>query len=141
CTWRTARRTTPWPVMDPARLLAASAVVGLLALSAGAANLLPEDAARHIGETATVCGVVASDMFEARRSRHFGSREPDPTSRLHAFAKPTIKRTAKVGDHRASKQKLSPRPVSPRAPQTPIGTTGRVSDLCAGEYSSRLPMV
>jgi hypothetical protein len=51
--------------MNPARLLAASAVIGLCAISAGAADLRPEDAVRHIGETATVCGVVASAKFEA----------------------------------------------------------------------------
>ena len=51
--------------MNPARLLTVSAVVGLWAISAGAADLRPEDAVRHIGETATVCGVVASTMFEA----------------------------------------------------------------------------
>src|SRR5215472_15655436 len=51
--------------MNRARLLAASAIVGSWAFPAGAANLRPEDAARHIGETATVCGVVASAMFEA----------------------------------------------------------------------------
>src|SRR5438132_9876757 len=51
--------------MNPARLLTASAVVVLWATSVGAADLRPEDAARHIGETATVCGVVASAMFEA----------------------------------------------------------------------------
>ena len=50
--------------MNSARLLAASAVVGLWALSAGAANLRPEDAVSHIGESATVCGVVASAKFE-----------------------------------------------------------------------------
>ena len=51
--------------MNAARLLTASAVVGLWASSAGAADLRSEDAVRHIGETATVCGVVASAMFEA----------------------------------------------------------------------------
>jgi hypothetical protein len=51
--------------MNPARLLAASAVVGLWASAAGVADLRPEDAVRHMGETATVCGVVASAMFEA----------------------------------------------------------------------------
>jgi hypothetical protein len=51
--------------MNRARLLAASAVVGLWAFSAGAADLHPEDAVRHVGETATVCGVVASAKFEA----------------------------------------------------------------------------
>jgi len=51
--------------MNPARLLTASAVVGLWGASAGAADLRPEDSKRHIGETATVCGVVASAIFEA----------------------------------------------------------------------------
>jgi hypothetical protein len=37
----------------------------LWATSVGAANLRPEDAVSHIGETATVCGVVASAEFEA----------------------------------------------------------------------------
>ena len=51
--------------MNPARLLTASAVVGLWATLADAADLRPEDAVSHILETATVCGVVASAMFEA----------------------------------------------------------------------------
>ncbi|HKM70436.1 MAG TPA: hypothetical protein VJX94_10325 [Stellaceae bacterium] len=50
--------------MNPARLRVASAVVGLCAFSASAADLRPEDAVSHIGETATVCGVVASAKFE-----------------------------------------------------------------------------
>src|SRR5947207_15088874 len=51
--------------MNPARLLAASAVIALWATLAGAADVRPEDAKRHIGESATVCGVVASAKFEA----------------------------------------------------------------------------
>jgi hypothetical protein len=51
--------------MNPTRLLTASAAVGLWGTSVGAADLRPEDAVRHIGETATVCGMVASAMFEA----------------------------------------------------------------------------
>jgi hypothetical protein len=51
--------------VNPAKLLTASAVLGLWATLAGAAELRPEDAVRHSGETATVCGVVASAMFEA----------------------------------------------------------------------------
>jgi hypothetical protein len=51
--------------MNPARLLAALVAVELWAYSAGAANLPPEDAASHIGEKATVCGVVASAKYEA----------------------------------------------------------------------------
>jgi hypothetical protein len=37
-----------------------------LAYSASAADLRPEDAASHIGETATVCGVVASAKIWCR---------------------------------------------------------------------------
>ena len=51
--------------MNTARLLAALAAVGLWACPASAASLRPEDAVGHIGETATVCGVVASAKFEA----------------------------------------------------------------------------
>lgn len=51
--------------MNLTRLLAASAVVGLWAFSANAADLRPEDTPSHIGETATVCGVIASAKFEA----------------------------------------------------------------------------
>jgi DNA/RNA endonuclease YhcR with UshA esterase domain len=47
------------------RLLAASAVFGSWAFSTMAAPLSPENAAGHIGETATVCGVVASSKYEA----------------------------------------------------------------------------
>jgi hypothetical protein len=50
--------------MNLTRLLAASAIVGLWTFSASAADLRPEDAASHIGERATVCGVVASAKFE-----------------------------------------------------------------------------
>jgi hypothetical protein len=46
------------------------AVLGLWALPAAAAELNPEDASKHIGETATVCGVVASARFlSGSRSR------------------------------------------------------------------------
>jgi hypothetical protein len=51
--------------MSPTRLLIASALFGSLAFSTAAAPLTPEDAAGHIGETATVCGVVASAKYEA----------------------------------------------------------------------------
>ena len=51
--------------MNPITLLVASAVFGLWVFSAVAAPLSPEDAAGHIGETATVCGVVASAKYEA----------------------------------------------------------------------------
>jgi hypothetical protein len=55
--------------MSPARLLTASAVFGSWAFSTMAAPLSPEDAAGHIGETATVCGVVASAEYEADAQR------------------------------------------------------------------------
>jgi hypothetical protein len=50
--------------MSPTRLLIALAVVGSWAFSTLAAPLNPKDAAGHIGETATVCGVVASTEYE-----------------------------------------------------------------------------
>jgi hypothetical protein len=51
--------------MKPAGLLVLSAAFGLWAFSTMAAPLTLEDTARHIGETATVCGVVASAKYEA----------------------------------------------------------------------------
>ncbi len=51
--------------MSPTRLLVASAVFGSWGFSTIAATLSPEDAAGHIGETATVCGIVASAEYEA----------------------------------------------------------------------------
>ena len=47
-------------------IAAAAAMLGLAAASAGAAELGPGDAARHVGETATVCGVVASAKYLSR---------------------------------------------------------------------------
>jgi DNA/RNA endonuclease YhcR with UshA esterase domain len=46
-------------------LAVASAVLGILTLPAGAATVSPEDAAGHVGETATVCGSVASAKYAA----------------------------------------------------------------------------
>ncbi len=51
--------------INPAKLLAALAALGLWACPVSAANLRCEDAASRIGETATVCGVAASAKFEA----------------------------------------------------------------------------
>ena len=52
--------------MKPADMLVASAVsLGLWTASTTAAPLNPEEAVGHIGETATVCGVVASAKYEA----------------------------------------------------------------------------
>jgi hypothetical protein len=47
------------------RLPVASAVFGFWAFSASAAPQTPTGAAGHIGETATVCRVVASAEYEA----------------------------------------------------------------------------
>jgi hypothetical protein len=57
-------------------------LLGLWALPAAAAELSPEEASKHIGETATVCGVVASARFlSGARSRptllNLGKPYPD----------------------------------------------------------------
>jgi hypothetical protein len=44
-----------WPLV--------AAVLGLWAIAASAEELRPEEAAKHVGETTTVCGVVASAKF------------------------------------------------------------------------------
>jgi hypothetical protein len=103
--------------MNPTRLLAASVAAGLLAYSASAADLRPEDAASHIGETATVCGVVASAKFEA-----------------HARAQPTLLDLGKsyphavftaviCGDHRS---KFGAPETSLRGKR--VCVTGQISD-------------
>ena len=53
--------------MNRARFLVALAAFASWAfvITAEAAPLSPEDAAAHIGETARVCGVVASAKYEA----------------------------------------------------------------------------
>jgi hypothetical protein len=60
----------------------APGVAVLSALAAAAAPLGPEDTARHLGETATACGVVASAKFLSdRRSQptllNLGKPYPD----------------------------------------------------------------
>jgi hypothetical protein len=103
--------------MNPAGLLVASAAVGLWTYSASAADLRPEDAASHIGETATVCGVVASAKFEA-----------------HARARPTLLDLGKsyphaiftaviYGDHRS---KFGTPETSLRGKR--VCATGQISD-------------
>jgi hypothetical protein len=52
-------------VMDAVRLTVA-ALLGLWSFPVAATSISPEDAVRHIGETATVCGVVASAKFDAQ---------------------------------------------------------------------------
>ena|SRR5205807_4775433 len=53
--------------MSPIRLMVALAMFASWAFvtTAAADPVNPEDAAAHIGETATVCGVVASAKYEA----------------------------------------------------------------------------
>jgi hypothetical protein len=51
--------------MSAAKMIAAVAIFELWALPLCAADLSPEDAAHHVGETATVCGLVASAKFDA----------------------------------------------------------------------------
>jgi hypothetical protein len=46
-------------------LQAASALLGLCASATTAAPLSPDDAVAHMGEIATVCGLVASAEYEA----------------------------------------------------------------------------
>jgi DNA/RNA endonuclease YhcR with UshA esterase domain len=46
-------------------LAVAAVAFSLWALSAGAASISPADAASHVGETATVCGLVASAKYAA----------------------------------------------------------------------------
>jgi hypothetical protein len=56
--------------MNAAKLIPLSVVFGLWAVSINAAPLSPEEAAAHIGETATVCGVVVSTKFVTSSLSH-----------------------------------------------------------------------
>ena len=49
--------------MNARKLVLLSAVCGPWAFSTSAASLAPGDAASHVGENATVCGLVASAKF------------------------------------------------------------------------------
>ena len=49
--------------MNAARAVVTSTIFFLWAFSTGAATLAPGDAVSHVGESATVCGVVASAKF------------------------------------------------------------------------------
>jgi hypothetical protein len=67
--------------MNKATLLAAAAL-GLWALPSGGASLSPDDAASHVGQTATVCGVVVSTKFDEHLKSQptfldFGKPYPD----------------------------------------------------------------
>jgi DNA/RNA endonuclease YhcR with UshA esterase domain len=52
--------------MKRSPVLAFCVAVVLGSLPAGAASISPEDAAGHVGESATVCGVLASAHYAAR---------------------------------------------------------------------------
>jgi DNA/RNA endonuclease YhcR with UshA esterase domain len=54
--------------MKRPRMLALFVAVVLCSPAAVAATITPEEAAAHVGETATVCGIVASARY-AERSR------------------------------------------------------------------------
>lgn len=47
------------------RLAVAFGILGILTVPALSASVTPEDAVRHVGESATVCGTVASAKFAA----------------------------------------------------------------------------
>jgi hypothetical protein len=49
--------------------LAATVLLAIAALPALAAEMAPDDAARHVGETATVCGVVESARYAERSTK------------------------------------------------------------------------
>ena len=51
--------------MTLAIAIGAPAVFGLFTVAARAADVPAEDAARHLGETATVCGLVASGKYDS----------------------------------------------------------------------------
>jgi micrococcal nuclease len=74
-------------------------MLGLLVLSAplaSAAPPSPEEAAEHVGETATVCGLVASAHFSARSPEqptflNLGKRYPDQLFTIVIFGRDRAK--------------------------------------------------
>jgi hypothetical protein len=68
--------------MDRAGLLVGSMALCLWAVSSNAAYITPDEAANHVGQTATVCGPIASTKYDAHlRSQptflDFGKPNPD----------------------------------------------------------------
>ena len=59
------RPTAAKMTINAMKTIAAAGILGLCALPVEAADLSVEDAAHHLGETATVCGVVASGKFDS----------------------------------------------------------------------------
>jgi hypothetical protein len=51
--------------MDKIKLVTASTMLSLWALSAGAVTVTPADAMSQVGHAAKVCGVVASTVYES----------------------------------------------------------------------------
>jgi DNA/RNA endonuclease YhcR with UshA esterase domain len=68
--------------MHPLRLSVLSLALALPAMAAHADPLAPEDAAKHVGEKATVCGIVAGAKYAAQTGGRptfldFGKPYPD----------------------------------------------------------------
>jgi DNA/RNA endonuclease YhcR with UshA esterase domain len=103
--------------MITTRLLAASAVFGLWAVSTAAATLSSEDAKAHIGETATVCGVVVSAEYEA-------NEQSQPTLLDLGTPYPNAIFTAVI--YRDHRQKFGTPEISLRGKQ--ICVTGPITD-------------
>lgn len=103
--------------MSPTRLLVASAVFGSWVFPTAAASLNPEDAAAHTGETATVCGVVASAEYE-----------PDAPSQptLLDLGKPSPNAIFTAVIYGDSRQKFGTPEISLRGKR--VCVTGQVSD-------------
>ena len=92
-------------------------MLGLWAVSAAATTLGPEDAKGHIGETATVCGVVASAEYEA-------DEQNQPTLLDLGKPYPNVIFTAVIyGENR---QKFGTPEISLRGKR--ICVTGQISD-------------
>ncbi len=72
------------PLRYPHRLALAALALAMAAAAADADPLAPADAAKHVGEKATVCGVVASAKYAAQTGAQptfldFGKPYPDAT--------------------------------------------------------------
>ena len=112
--------------MNPAGLLVASAAVGLWAYSASAADLRPEDAASHIGETATVCGVVASAKFEAHARARPTLLDSGSHTRMRSLPRSY---TETIGPSSAPPKPHSAASASVRLGRSAITTGSRISHL------------
>jgi len=100
-------------------------MLGLWAVSAAATTLGPEDAKGHIGETATVCGVVASAEYEA-------DEQNQPT--LLDLGKPHPNAIFTAVIYGENRQKFGTPEISLRGKR--ICVTGQISDY-QGEAGDR----